>query len=226
MDPERLVRAGNVEVPLDRAESAKQLFSDFDAYIRLRLASRSQLFDQSLKVMTEVTNVYEKMILLDGAVIGVSITYLTSLLSRLGTFHVSSTSSLWMVEVSWLLSIVSMYFNFRVIVKRHSEIHIMLVNLSSEQMNYFHGRMGVHMTTMAHLVKGTVSLGGEEVDIASLPGLISKEHELLAKQVEKAKNDLAITHKERPAAIIAFICTLLSIIFLCIFAIRSLKSFF
>ncbi len=75
-------------IVINDLDSARKLLAFGDDIQRFQLQLRFDLYDRLWKQLEAGTSLYEKLILLDGAIIALSMTFLASLSSRLGLWPV------------------------------------------------------------------------------------------------------------------------------------------
>jgi hypothetical protein len=211
-------------------EQLRKVLADGDSIQRFRLQSRFDIYDRLTKHFEAGTAVYEKLILLDGAIIALSITFLGSLSSRLANAHITSGPHLWMVAVSWLLLIISIYFSYRTIIDRHAAGIRRLAGLSSECHQYIYQRLGVVLVGLSSLIKGEVSQGTERVQISQvfdgLNAALKAESEATVKKVTDFIVEGRKDYHEGLYANLAIGLTTVAVIMLCTFTIISLHMLF
>jgi len=101
----------------------KELGAELDNFQRFRLQIALDFFQKVTEVTRDGTALYEKLILLNGATIALSITFLGYLSSRLAIVHITEKPHLWMVAIAWSLLIASIFCCYHVIVARHTAVH-------------------------------------------------------------------------------------------------------
>jgi hypothetical protein len=220
-----------LHVDLTKAKNAPQMFSDFDNFQQFKLQTTLDFINKLSNQLEKGTAIYEKLILLDGATIALSITVLVSLSSRWADVRNAERPHLWMVDVSWCLLIFSIFCSYQVIVRRHSATLSMFLKFSSEFTNYIYLRVGVVVSYLKHVLNGEVPYGTETVDISKVlevvPTLLNQEKET---SLKKISDTISLwrdgASKEGVFAKLAVYCTIVAVAFLCIFTILSLRLLF
>lgn len=94
---------------------AREVFRDFDEFRRYRVQTGFETFEKFGKYLQQRSALFEKLVLVNGATIALSITFLASLSSHLANSPVKHPP-LWMVGASWVLLLLSTYCCYRYIV--------------------------------------------------------------------------------------------------------------
>jgi hypothetical protein len=211
-------------------DAAKQWVKDFDNYERFRLQVASDFFQRVAEFSNPGTALYEKLILLDGATIALSITFLGYLSSRVTAAHLTERPHLWMVGLAWSLLIVSIYSCYLVIVHRHSTMLRLLGKVSQTHTHYLSQRLSVLLSTVGKLVEGDVVVGPDRVEFSKLIELLGNSAKLEGdKQIKKLEEMITKgqeSYGEGPFARLAIWSTILAVVFLCTFTIRYLHLLF
>lgn len=211
-------------------EAARRFASDGDAIQRFQLQSRLDIYDRLTKHFDAGTALYEKVILLDGAIIALSITFLGSLSSRFTNAHITQAPHLWMVGISWLLLIASVYCSYRTIVDRNGAGIRYLISISSERHQYVHQRLGVTLRGLASVIRGEVSHGAENIQISEmLQGLsegLKAEGEAAVEKMDDFILEGRKKYREDIYARLAIRLTIGGGILLCVFTIMSVRILF
>jgi hypothetical protein len=220
-----------IHFDLENATNAQLAFTSLDSYVQFRLHTTLDYIDKLSKEVNNGTAIYEKLILLDGATIALSITLLTALSSRWSTVHGGQRPHLWMVDVAWCLLILSIFCSYQVIVRRHSGTLTLFLNFSSDFKRYSYQRVGVMVSYLKRILKGNVLLGEKKVDISKVfdlvPSLLNKEMEDSLKEATDMITELKYNaSKENIFAKLAVYSTILAIFLLCIFTIQSVSLLF
>ncbi|QNI30529.1 hypothetical protein H7849_15410 [Alloacidobacterium dinghuense] len=219
-----------IPLHITNLNAAKELFKEFDDHRRFHLQTSLQLYDKLSSQIGIGTNLYEKLILLDGATIALSVTFLGSLSSRLGAAHLSGHPHLWMVAFSWLLLILSIYFSYRVILDRHSSVYSVLARVSADCSAHNHQRAHVSISGLSGLLKGEILIGEDKIDVsklfAGLAELVKQEGEDSAKRATEYAAEIRKASREGVWAKLALNCTMLAVIMLCLFTVLSLRLLF
>jgi hypothetical protein len=119
-------------------DDVKDLLRELDDFQRYQIQLSLDLFDRVSRLNEQGNSVYEKLILVDGAAIALSITFLASLSSRLSAIHASHSFPLWMVGVSWVLLLLSIHSAYRVITIRHNHIFYAYRIAAETAQSYIH----------------------------------------------------------------------------------------
>jgi hypothetical protein len=222
--------ADGVTLAITNIVAAKEWVKDFDSYQRFHLQVASDFFQKAADLSSPVTALYEKLILLNGAIIALSITFLGYLSSRVDTARLTERPHLWMVGVTWSLLIVSMYSCYRVLVDRHAAMLRLLGKVSRTHTEYLSQRLGVLLATIGKLVEGDIAVGSDRVEFSKLMELFSTTAKQEGdKQIKKLEATIIAGEKsyaEGAFAKLAIWSTLLAVGFLCTFTIRSLHLLF
>lgn len=210
--------------------AVKDLFKAFDRHQRFRLQTASDFFQNCFEVARDGTALYEKLVLLNGTTIALSITFLGYLSSRLATIHITEKPHLWMVAVAWSLLIVSIFCCYHVIVARHSAMLGLLGRVSNAHTEYIYQRLGVLLNSLGKLVQGSVAVGSEKVEFSKLTEtlntLLKNESDEKVKKTTEQILKWSESHEEKAFARIAIQSTILAVGFLCLFTILSLQLLF
>jgi hypothetical protein len=220
----------DVPLGITNMDAARRVANDIESYQRFRIQTAMELCEKLLKQVDAGTALYEKLILLDGAIIALSITFLGSLSTHLTTAHVGTRPHLWLVAVSWLLLIMSVYCCHRVIVDRHGASYRVLTKLSSECHQYMYQRTGILLSSVGAVFTGEVPIGAERVQISKimeqLNVALKQEGETVAKRMDDYITEGKKTYKEGLFAHAATGFTILAVVLLCAFTILSLDLLF
>ena len=211
-------------------EAARKFASDGDTIQRFQMQSRLDIYDRLTKHFDAGTALYEKAILLDGAIIALSITFLGSLSSRFTSAHITQALHLWIVSVSWLLLIASMYCSYRTIIERHGAGIRFLTTISSERHQYGHQRLGVALRGIASVIRGEVSHGAENIQISEMFQGLSEGLKAEGEAATKKMDDFILEgkkkYREGVYAHLAIGLTISGVILLCVFTIISVRILF
>jgi len=206
------------------------MFADFDDFQRFKLQTTLDFMDKLSKQIDNGTALYEKLILLDGATIALSITLLASLSSRLAAGHSVERLHLWMVDVSWSLLILSTFFSYQVIVRRQTASLSMFLKFSSEFTNYIYQRVGVTVSYLRASLKGEVLSGTETINISkffeAVPSLLNQEKENSLKKISDTITEWQRGNKEIVFVKLAVYSTISAVVILCVFTILSVSLLF
>lgn len=209
----------------------QQVGKDLNDHNQFVIKSSLDLFKHTYDAVSAGTAIYEKMIVLNGATIALSITLLGSLSARLAAARIPIKPHIWMVSVAWSLLIVSIFCCYRVIIARNSGVHGLLATLVTERTRYNYSRLGVLFASLGPLLKGNVKVGDMKVEtskaIEALSEALKAEgDQIVLKSVEKTKAILGVSKGEAVFARIAIYSTMVSVALLCLFTILSLRLFF
>lgn len=228
--PETPVGTGPKLTITANAEYVKELFRDFDNFRRFQLEIAAKFYDKTSDYVSSGTGLYEKLIVLNGATIALSISFIGFLSSRVTAAHFVEKPHLWMVAVAWSLLILSIYFSYQVIVHRRSVLLRFLHKTSKEHAAYGHQRLGVLLQAIASLGTGTFELGGKEVDFAktfqAMKAAVDEEHQKVQTRFEDLIKPKTNEIGEGVWATLAVWSTIIAVAFLCTFTIRSLHLMF
>jgi hypothetical protein len=229
-NPEGVPKPEGLRIELTNSEGAKQMFADVDDFERFKLQTTLDFMDKLSKQNDKGTALYEKLILLDGAAIALSITLITSLSSRLAAGHGVERLHLWMVDVSWSLLILSIFFSYHVIVRRHTASLSMFLTFSSEFTNYIYQRVGVTVSYLKAILKGEVLAGTETIKISkffeAVPSLLNQEKENSLKKISDTISEWQKGNEEIVFARLAVYSTISAVVILCVFTILSVSLLF
>jgi hypothetical protein len=222
---------GTENVVVGNLEGIKKLVADGEEVQWLRLQLRLDIYDRLSKQLETGTALYEKLILLDGAIIALSITFLTSLSTRLAVIHPPvNRPHLWMVAVSWALLIASVFCSYRTIIERHGACIRHITSISSEYHKYFYGRLGAVLTRLGALMKGQINHEGETLEISQvferLNAALKTEGEATVKKMDDFIEEGKKSYHERQFAKFALRFAILGVLMLCIFTVMSLRMLF
>lgn len=190
---------------------------------RLYLARLQSQTQQMCAVNEQAAGFYEKLVLLDGGTIALSLTFLGSLLSRTVPYHLPRSVFASLVCPAWCFLLLSIFHSWKRI-SALLNINASLVAqlcLISDSFHYLW--LGVLVKRMSSLTKGELSIGGEEKDFSQL---FSKMGEALTDSESESKK--LTTLIERAAEIgkttefnarAASVLTTVALILLCTFAV-------
>jgi hypothetical protein len=223
-------RTEKADLTITDMAAAKALFDDFDNFQRFRLQVAAEFFEKTSELINAGTALYEKMILLNGATIALSITFLGSLSTRVASTHLSTKPHLWMVALSWSLLLFSTFCCYRVIVDRHSGMLRLLGRVSTVHTEYLYQRIGIVLASLGKLIKGQVPVGDDKVEFTkvteNLNEAVQKEGKTQVKKIEEMIEEGKKTYMEGTFARLAVNSTIVAIGFLCLFTILSLRLLF
>jgi hypothetical protein len=209
---------------------AKEVFDAFDSLRRLNLQIGLDLFEKTFNLITQGTGLYEKLILVNGAAIALSITFLGSLSSHTAMDHIQSRPPLWMIDIAWALLILSIYLSYRVIIERHSATVSVLRKVSISHSKYQYDRLELILIQLSRILAGKLTVGDKKVDIQALfltfAEALKKEGEAKVKESSDLADAALKESKERPLARLAIWCTLIAVVILCIFTARTMSLLF
>ena len=157
-------------------------------------------------------------------------TLLASLSNRLITVHGADRPHLWMIDVSWCLLILSIFFSYRVIVRRHGASLSIFVKFSSEFTTYIYQRIGVVVSHFRTSLKGNVKFNDELVDVSKVleivPSLLEREKDETLKKHSDLLKQWGEGVKETVYARLAVYSTIAAVVLLCVFTVLSLRLLF
>jgi hypothetical protein len=218
--PEINVTVANVEA---LADCYRQLVEEHRSFMQ----SVSSGVERSLNLNEKGASVYEKLILLDGGTIALSLTFLGDFISHTSMIHLPRQSFLWLVCPAWLLLLFSMLCCWRCIKAFHI-VNRKLHEQSSVLAADFHLRlMGNEMDRSSHLLRGELKVGAQTFDLSQFISALASSLTKIASE-QYAKYDALVKEAaegaremNRPARM-AILSTTLAFVLLCIFAVRVL----
>lgn len=223
---------GSENVVTGNPEVIRKFIADADDVQRFGLRFRLDIYDRLSKQLEAGTALYEKMILLDGAIIALSITFLGSLSTRLANVlpPLERHPHLWMVAVSWVLLIASVFCSYRTLVERHGASLRHLTRISSEYHKYYYGRLTTVLACLGIVMKGQVNHEGETLEISQvferLNAVIKVEGETAVKKMDDYIEEGRNNYHEKKFAKLAVWFSILGVLMLCIFTVMSLRMLF
>ena len=220
--------AGKQEASIDSGLSALKDFpTELDHLQRFRLQVASDFFHKMADIIDAGTGIYEKLILLDGATIALSITFLGNLSTRLAAAKVTTRPHLWLVGVSWSLLIISIYASYRVIIDRHKVTIQHLGRVSSLHTEYLYQRLGILVSKIGGALKVSVPVGEDTIEFPkvmdALNQALKQEGETQVKKVADFIAESQKENKENIAARVAVTSTIAAIVLLSVFTMLSLR---
>jgi hypothetical protein len=196
---------------------------------RSLMQSVSSGVERSLNLNEKGASFYEKLILLDGGTIALSLTFLGAFISRTPVIHLPRQSFLWLVCPAWLLLLGSILCCWRCITAFHivnRKLHEQFIVLAAD----FHLRlMGAQIDRSSHLLRGELKLGALTFDLSqfisalgsSLTKIVSDQY---AKYDALVKEAAESSRKMNRPARMATLPTALAFVLLCVFAVKVLLS--
>ncbi|HEV2379970.1 MAG TPA: hypothetical protein VG206_09275 [Terriglobia bacterium] len=174
--------------------------------------------DGAVKYNERASLLYEKLVVLDGATIALSITFLGGLLSLSGGGHIVRHPSLWFVSAAWAFLLSSMYFCWHVI-QRFLQVNRAVLQQGEAtigQANLLLLKALADMpprVTQHQQIEMICSLSGDLAQMIRDVGVIQK------KAVEDAAK---ASSKSKAFQSIAFLCTSTGLFLLCVFALKTI----
>lgn len=209
----------------------RKAFAEFDEFERFRIRTTLDYLDKVNREFGIANALYEKLIILDGAIIALSITWISSLLTKWSTVHYAPKPHIWMVDVSWCLLLVSIFCCYHVISRRHGRAFSLLLGFHSQFTDYIYARVGGLVTQLGKHLTGTIELGSNAVDLSRLftamNSMLTQEKDTLLKKIGDAAAMAEDTERSASTfAGIAIYSTIVAAALLCIFAITTMTISF
>lgn len=209
--------------------SLKELIRDLGEFQQYQVQMGLELFDRMAVLNQKAISIYEKVILVDGATIALSITFLTSLASRVNMGHLSpGRLPLSLVGVSWAFLLGSIYLAYRVITIRQNYEAYFYQSLRLQCSHYMHTRSktdSIQFSTLPPTVleTGTIDLSKIHAAMAELSSAFGQED---LKKMSEVSAKIKDAPKEGLPARLSVLFALAGVILLCAFALRSLPRLF
>jgi hypothetical protein len=172
---------------------------------------------------------YEKLILLDGGTIALSLTFLGVLIAHTPDGHLPKQPFLWLVCPAWVLLLISICCCWYRIVSFHNLNGTLLQQMCALSSGFYLQYLGIVADRVSVAMHGELRLGQETVDLSQFFSQISAAFRKMASD-ENSKYDAlvlkAIEYGQKPShpARIAMLSTTLAFVLLCTFAVKTLLS--
>jgi hypothetical protein len=214
---------GEVRATILDQQAAEDFVRSVGEMRRARFDNFRAVVEQCIKINENGASYFEKLLLLDGGTIALSLTLLGALATRTPGGHVPRIPFFWCVCPAWILLLASINCCRSLMASFHS-INRNLV----EQVSLMHSSnlaldLGHLSTKLSKNLQGEIRLETETYDISWLFGGMSS---LLSKEAAEARNkineltQLGAKVETKTAAKIATASTSVALILLCIFAVR------
>ena len=183
------------------------------------LSNHLRIHDQSIAF-------YEKLILLDGGTIALSLTFISSMKSNL---HLSKAAVFGLVAPSWALLLISVFCSWQFML-RMGIVNQSLVKQVNALAEGFHLQyLSILTGKIPNVVKGTFEFEGKAVDVAEHMTKASQQvSELATKQsnsIQGLVDAAGVQVKQiRVYSVLAMLSTQLALILMCVFAVKSLLT--
>jgi hypothetical protein len=227
--PEATRTPGALRIELADLAAAKEVVREFEEHSRYVVESAAAGVERIFRVHEHGAGFYEKLILLDGGTIALSLSLLGSLLSHSPGVHLPKTSFLWLVCPAWGLLLISVYCSWIRIIS-FQNINVSLAKQVSAQSSDFNLQMlGRIATRMSKAVKGEIRLGEDHLDLnAALAQIATSTADAAREQQRQVQKLIDQANREanrtKIYARVALICTEVGILLLCVFAVRALLA--
>ena len=190
----------------------------------------TKIAELSFRLNEQVISFSEKLILLDGATIALSLSLIGSLVSH--SAHVPRHPFLWLVCPAWALLLLSMYCSWVRMAAVHA-VNLARFNMATAEIEKFElDRLAISVTRLAVEVKNAIvePVANPEIEkqlqaLADFSGKIAEA----TKAWEKKGRDAAQSGSGKgtlsePFARIAQWSTVLAFVLLCVFAVKAVLS--
>lgn len=197
------------------AEGFKDCHRQFVEERRLWMQSASSRFDKLIRLNENRASFYEKLILLDGGTIALSLTLLGGFISRTPAIHLPRQSFLYLACPAWVLLLISIQGCWATIAQFNSANYFLIEQFYTFSNNYHAQLMAIQVDKLSGLVPGLSALASSVRKTGS---------EETAKYDALVKEAAEMYRKADLYTGIATLPTTVAFILLCIFAVKMLLS--
>lgn len=221
--------AGYIRLKGSDLKGIEELLREFMGARRLQLESMLSMTDRAIRSNEGGAHHYERLIILDGGTIALSLTLLGALISH-SPGGLPRVPFLLLVCPAWALLLVSIYCCVRQIARFHS-CNKSLIEQAGSLFSDFHLQyFGILMDKAANVMKGEIQAGTETLDLSDL---FSKTSEWFTKaaKVESDKFNALVqkmaedSQRRDREAVLATQSMFFAFILLCAFAVVALGIF-
>lgn len=211
--------AAKTAMSSEDAEKARALAEESMERQRLYLENASKLLDKILKVHENGASFYEKLILFDVGTIALSLTLLGQIVAHTPGGHVPRHPFIWFLCPAWFLLLVSIQScALRSLLTRLSAVigGTALSEGQAQQLRFANSPQGGNPQHKAQTVSEVLS-NMNEVLVRATKDQTSEINALLQTEAQSNK-------RARIAARIGMFATILALLLICIFAIKSILA--
>jgi hypothetical protein len=190
--------------------------------LRSNMDSNTDTINASIAHNNKGSTFYERLIVADGAIIALSLTFLGTLVARTPTAHLPRHEFYSLVCTAWGLLLVSMFLGLHQ-VRHFHETNTMLIRRArtlSDEYHLYH--LGLLQNDLARLTaplsSGDLSkeMAANGLQVLETAKKVRAESDEIVKQTEKK------SPKHRLVGRLAMLCTEAAILLLCVFTVKSL----
>jgi hypothetical protein len=223
--PTNEIAPGEIKITVSDWQGMQDFFKEFREVRRSHLENAKSILENCFKVNQAGASFYEKLILLDGGTIALS-------LSLLGAHapgsHISKAALYWFVCPAWVLLLLSIYCCWHRITQFHNTNKTLVQQFVALSSAYYLHYLGTLTTRFSRLAQGEIRIETEKHDFSAFMSDLAtglrktgdEENTRFAALVKEAsEND----GKSR-AARLAILATQLAFILLCVFAVKIVSS--
>jgi hypothetical protein len=201
-------------------QASRDLVNEMMVVYRAFIADVSDTTDKNFRVNELIAALYQRLAVFDGAIIVLSITLLGSLLSFMPGHHIPKLPFLLLVCPAWLLLLISMLACFVHISSCHGAIRAMHEQFSALTTEHNVSRMLAISTKLTLIpLPPLQQLAGEAKELQREHARVTEESQAAMKKVTDLAKDISTR-----ALTVAHLSTLVAVVLLCIFAIKTLLT--
>jgi hypothetical protein len=209
-------------------EAVIEFSGDFMAARLSQLGTVLSILERQFKCHENGAAFYEKVILFDGATIGLSFTLLSYLSAHQA--HLPRLACLWLVCPAWVLLLISMFYCAMTITSFLNTSTTLLKHFSAVAANYHLQNLGLLANRVSARIKGGFQIPnqtGEQVEakqvFSQVGGLLMKEGADQNTKIASLLREASTFEKIRfRFGVAGMSATILSLLILCVFALLTL----
>jgi hypothetical protein len=228
------VEMGDAEQPAGDARSVAadvQAVIDFSRqFMDLRLShlsNASSILERSFKVNDSAAAFYEKVILFDGATIGLSLSFLASFVAHTSSSHVPRHPFLWFLCPAWVLLLVSIYCCSMRVAGYHNINNSLLRHFSALSSQYYYQHFGIITNRLSTQLKAGLNVKGKDLRevFSDVAASWMTTAELEGKQISDLLAETETADKKSGyLARAGVMATTIALVLFCIFAVKTILS--
>jgi hypothetical protein len=218
---------GEMKFSVPDVKALQEFMREFRDAQRSGIDLSLSLLDRSTRIHENAASYYEKLILVDGGTIALSLSLLGALMTRSAGGHVPRQAFEYLVCPAWILLLLSIVLCQRCILAFHNTNVALYRKVAVASQAYENQYQSVLIARFSRLIEGEIRLGEDVHDATKIFSQLSDvllkagndQNQQIGKLIQEASE---IVKGMRSKARLAGMATTSALVFLCIFAIRAI----